>query len=93
MIVDAPLARCDQIISISKDQGAAEALDLPRKRMLLSVQKGMSTPEVWSIVRVLMLLSPPVSQIAAWRSLILLKPVVAIHSLSPIQTTRAPYVA
>ena len=32
----------------------------------------------------------PVSQSATWRSLILLKPVVAMRSLSPIQTTRAP---
>ena len=61
--------------------------------MLLSVQNGMSTPDVWSIVSVLTLLSPPVSQIAACRSLILLNPVVAILSLSPIQTTRAPYPA
>lgn len=67
--------------------------DPPRKRMLLSVQKGISTPEVWSMVSVLILLNPPVSQIAAWRSLILLKPVVATRSLSPIQTTRAPYKA
>lgn len=59
-------------------------------KMLLSDQKGINTPELWSMLIVLMLLRPPVSHIATWRSLILLKPVVAILSLSPIHTTRAP---
>ena len=59
--------------------------------MLLSDQKGMIVPEVWSIVVILTLLNPPVSQMATCRSLILLKPVVAMLSRSPIQTTRAPY--
>lgn len=58
--------------------------------MLLSVQNGMSTPEDWSIVVVLMFARLPVSQIATWRSLILLKPVVAMRSLSPNHVIRAP---
>lgn len=61
--------------------------------MLLSDQKGMRTPDVWSIVVIFTLVNPAVSQIAIWRSLILLNPVVAMLSRSPSHTTRAPYTA
>ena len=61
-----------------------------RNRIPLSLQKGITTPAVWSRVIILALLRLPASQIPTCRSLILLKPVVAKESFSPIQTTRAP---
>ena len=58
--------------------------------MLLSLQKGITTPADWSSVIVLRFLSAPISHTPTCRSLIRLKPVVAMRSRSPIQTTRAP---
>src|ERR1700722_9304442 len=64
--------------------------DRPRKRTLLSDQNGITTPEDWSKVVVRMFANEPVSQTPTCLSLILLNPVVAILSKSPIHTTRAP---
>ena len=58
--------------------------------MLLSLQKGITTPADWSSARVLTLLSEPVSHTITWRSLMRLNPVVARRSRSPNHTTRAP---
>jgi hypothetical protein len=59
----------------------------PRKRMLLSLQKGITTPADWSSESVLTFLSAPVSHTQTWRSLMRLNPVVAMRSCSPIHTT------
>ena len=66
VVADVPVTAKPRRVSVVRAARWGGTHPLPaRKRMLLSVQNGMSTPEVWSIVRVLTLASEPVSQIAA----------------------------
>ena len=67
-------------------------VNAPRNKILLSVQNGITTPADWSSEIVLMFPKFPVSQTLTWRSDILLKPVVASLSNSPIQVTREPLI-